>query len=189
MIFTSPERQIWYLLSHIPMLTIEHLNRFYDGILTPGQVSVLVGRMADDQLITNRIQWGEYHVLMRVRFSTFTHAYVKNLLTALWVPAQLGVNGIRFIDIGNDNTMLVILGENDVTYDITVVQNAAEARWASRSWRASGLGDYSDIVHIALCNSYEEGNGLSKILLESGFDSFCTVDPQSKNVEYYDLGS
>jgi hypothetical protein len=110
---------------------------------------------------------------------------MERRIFAFWAVANMGSNGVYEILTTRYPTQFLVIAPDATTYDITVVETELEARVASRVMAESLLrGVEDDINHIAVLRRPTDIDRLRSVLIETGFDCYCTIDFESKSVSY-----
>ena len=182
MIYKYTENNIIALLQSVGTLQEAQLIRFFSDELQPIRVRYLLERMAMDHTIIYNKENGTYSA---IGTPEVIDEIAERRILAFWAVANMGSNGVYEIMTVRYPVQYLVIGPNAVSYDITVVESEIEARVASRVMAESLLrGVEDDINHIAVLRRPSDINKLKSVLIESGFDCYCTIDPKTKHPTY-----
>lgn len=171
------------LLQTVGTLSKEQITRFFASELPASRVEGLLNQLA----IKNILKYDKE----ADTFSFVGAAYYKKeaqdrVMKAFWVLVATGSENIIEIMMTRYPTQFLFItnAEKDNVFDVTVVNSEHEALLAQRVRSEFQIRDVSDIVsHIAILRRPED----AYMLKNAGFDSYCVIDPSTKEVKYFQL--
>ncbi len=182
MIYKYTENNIISLLQSVGTLEEGQLIRFFADELQPIRVQYLLNQLALDHELTYDSDKKTYSA---IGVPEIVDEVMERRILAFWVVANMGSNSIYEIMTTRYPTQFLVIKPDATTYDVTVVENEMEARVASRVMAESLLrGVEDDINHIAVLRRPSDVEKLKSVLIESGFDSCCTIDFKTKRPTY-----
>lgn len=182
MIYNYTETNIVSLLQSIGTLHEDQLIRFFSDELQPIRVKYLLNELTLNREITYD---KDRKLYTAVGAPSVIDEVMERRIFAFWAVANIGSNGVYEILTTRYPTQFLVIAPDATTYDITVVETELEARVASRVMAESLLrGVEDDINHIAVLRRPTDIDRLRSVLIETGFDCYCTIDFESKSVSY-----
>ena len=95
-----------------------------------------------------------------------------------------GSSNVQEIMLTRYPTQLLFISPENDAYDVTVVNTSHEAILAQRVRSETIMRGVSDIVtHVAVLQKKSDVT----LLQNCGFDCYCTIDPLTQDVKYYQI--
>ena len=187
MIYKYTEKNIIALLQSVGTLEEAQLIRFFSDELQPIRVQYLLNQLVLDHEITFDKEHKTYSALGTPEV---IDEIAERRILAFWPIANMGSNGVYEVMTTRYPSQYLVIAPDAVTYDLTVIETPMEARVASRVMAESLLrGVEDDINHIAVLRRPSDIESLRSVLIECGFDCYCTIDFNTKKPTYVTFDS
>lgn len=171
------------LLQTVGTLKKEQIIRFFASELPAFHTENLLNQLAIKHILTYDAEADTFSFVGAAHYKKDVQ---ERVMKAFWILVATGSSNVIEIMMTRYPTqfMFITNAEKDNIFDVTVVNSENEALLAQRFRSESIIRDTSDIVsHIAILRRPED----AYMLKNAGFDSYCVIDPSTKDVKYFQL--
>ena len=178
MIYKYTADNIYTLMQQAGTLERQQIIRFFSDAISEHQLDRLLYRFTVDRFLhydeaTDRFS---YHAAPELE-----EMFIKRNISAFWPIANLKSESCRLITSMSYPFNFFVVDNENICYDFTWCSSVNEATVCRKLWSVS-LSKVApdDIIHIAVVADKNFGGSLG----DWGFDSFCTIDPETHEVFY-----
>ena len=178
MIYEYTVHNIKALMQDLGSLEEAQLIRFFSNELQPIRVKYLL----DQLVIRHFLNYdSEKNIYSYIGAAKLNPEIAERRRLAFWVVANMGSNSVLDVYPIRYPSQLNVVSIDKTSYDITVVESEEDARTAVRVRQNSQIaGGVDDVNHIAVLRRPSDARKLLPVLEACGFDSYCTIDPSTK---------
>lgn len=166
------------LMQDMGTLEEAQLIRFFSNEMQP----IRVKYMLDQYVIRRLFSYDEEKKIYQYMGAAhLTPEVADRRRLAFWVVANMGSTNVMDVYPIRYPCLMNVVSTDNISYDITVVESEDEARQAVRVRQNSQIaGGVDDVNHIAVLRRPSDAKKLHPVLQACGFDSYCTIDPTTK---------
>jgi len=181
MIYRYTIDNILTLMQNMGTLKREQIKRFFSSELEPNRVEYLLNQLAIKHIL---IYDEDADTFSFVGAAPYSKDASERLMRAFWVLVAAGSSNVQEIMLTRYPTQLLFISPENDAYDVTVVNTSHEAILAQRVRSETIMRGVSDIVtHVAVLQKKSDVT----LLQNCGFDCYCTIDPLTQDVKYYQI--
>lgn len=181
MVYKYTIDNILSLMQTMGTLNKEQLKRFFASELEPNRVEYLLNQLEIKHILIHHPADDTFSFVGAAPYNTDS---AKRLMRAFWVLVAAGSNSVQEVILTRYPTQFLFITPDNEAFDVTVVETPHEALLAQRVRGETIVRGVSDVVtHVAVLRSPDH----VKYLKNCGFDCYCTIDPVTHNVKYYQL--